>query len=402
MSTLKTTLLPVCILLITFLTACGSGESEKSLQRENKLPFLIQVEEARDNKEAVFLSDFASNIEYIQPETSEKSLIGRNAHFYITSDYVFSTAFRQIILFNRIDGSFIREISQYGQGPDEYRNTYPYLHFNEAHQFTYVKNYSNKVVGLNASGGTDLELQLPMDDRTLVSSFAQLEPDLFVGFHSNFDCNQDIKLVLFKQNGEVVKTYKNHLTCVNDNPGSISFDFTEGTFYNWNKGVFFKENYNDTLFQVNQDSLRVRAIFNTGEHSMPYEDKKTIVENGSWKTYFSISYVDETADYIFFTMGFRGESHSGYYDKARNITKLADLKGSKDNRFSNDLDDFLSFKPLYATESNKLVGYLEAPEVLEWFEDNPEKAAKLPPHLKQFENMQEDDNPIIMIVTLKD
>lgn len=390
------------ILLALLLTACGSGESKKSLQAENKPPFLIEVEKARDNREAVFLSDFASKIEYLQPETSDKSLIGRNAHFYLTSDYVFSTAFRQIYLFDRTDASFIREISQYGQGPDEYRNTYPYLHFNEAHQFTYVKNYRNKVIGLNASGGSDLELQLPMDDRTLVSSFAQLESDLFAGFHSNYDCNQGIKLVLFKRSGEVVKTYKNHLTCVNDDPGSISFDFTEGTFYNWNKEVFFKENYNDTLFQVNQDSLRVRAIFNTGENSMPYEDKKKMVTDGSWKAYFSISDLDETNNYVFFTMNFRGEAHSGYYDKTRNITKLADLKDSKDNRFSNDLDGFLSFKPLYATEDNKLVGHIEAPDVLGWLEDNPEKAARLPAHLKRFENIKEDDNPIVMIVSLKD
>lgn len=397
----KIRLLSSIVLLISLLAACVKEESKKSLPTENKPPFLIEVEKAREIREVVFLSDFASKIEYIQPEASEQSLIGRNAHFYITADHLISTAFRQILLFDRESGSFIKEVSQYGQGPDQYRNTYPYLHFNEQSQAIYAKSNGKKMIGLDVSGNTALEFQYPMDDRTLVDAFAQLAPDLFVGYHSNYDCKQDIKLVIFNGNGEVLNTYKNHLTCVNDNPGSISFDFTEGTFYHWNKKVFFKENFNDTLFQVSRDLLQTRAIFDCGESSLPYEDKKNL-ESGSWQAYFSISGVDETKDFIFFNMSFRGENHSAYYDKVSDITKVVDPKDSKNHRFSNDIDGFLPFKASYATEDGKLVGYMEAPEVARWFEDNPEKAAKLPANLKRFESITDDDNPIVMIVSLKD
>ncbi len=398
----KIRLLSSSILLITLLVACGKEESKKSLPAENKPPFLIEVEKAREMREAVFLSDFASKIEYIQPEASEQSLIGRNAHFYITADHLISTASRQILLFDRESGNFKEEIGQNGSGPGEYRSTYPYLHFNETSQATYVQNNKRKILGLDASGNAVIEFNLPMNDSTLVSSFAQLTPDLFVGFHSNYDCNQNIRLVIFNESGEVIKTYKNHLTCVNHEPGSIFFDLGEGIFYNWNKQTFFKESYNDTLFQVSRGSLQTRAIFDCGEGSLPYEDKTKDLQNDLSQAYFSISDIDETKDLIFFNMSLKGEIHSAYYDKVRGITKVADPKDSDSHRFSNDVDGFLPFRASYISEDGKLVGYMEAPEVAQWFEDNPEKAAELPANLKRFQSITDDDNPIVMIVSLKD
>jgi len=44
---------------------------------------------------------------------------------------------------------------------------------------------------------------------------------------------------------------------------------------------------------------------------------------------------------------------------------------------------------------------MEAYEILEWFENNPEKAAKLPAHLKALSKLKEDDNPVVVIVKLK-
>ncbi|GAB5527289.1 MAG: 6-bladed beta-propeller [Roseivirga sp.] len=398
----KIHLLSSSVLLITLLAACGTSESKTSLKVKNEPPFLIEVEKARDVREAVFLSDFASKIEYIQPEVSKQSLIGRNAHFYITADHLVSTARRQILLFDRESGSFLKEVGKYGQGPDEYRSTYPYLHFNETSKATYVQNNSRKILGLDASGNTVTAFQLPMDDNTLVSSFVQLAPDLFAGYHSNYDCNQDIKLVIFNENGEVIKTYKNQLTCVNHEPGSIFFDLSEGTFYNWNKQAFFKESYNDTLFHVSREALQTWAIFDCGESSLPYEDKTKDLQSDPSQTYFSISDIDETKDFIFFNMTFRGETHSAYYDKVRDITKVTDPMDSENHRFLNDVDGFLPFRASYATEDGKLVGYMEAPEVAQWFEDNPEKAAKLPANLKRLESTSDDDNPIVMIVSLKD
>ena len=36
------------------------------------------------------------------------------------------------------------------------------------------------------------------------------------------------------------------------------------------------------------------------------------------------------------------------------------------------------------------------------FSENPEKASNLPPHLQKFRNINENDNPVVMIAKLKE
>jgi hypothetical protein len=48
------------------------------------------------------------------------------------------------------------------------------------------------------------------------------------------------------------------------------------------------------------------------------------------------------------------------------------------------------------------MGYTDAWKVEQWFKDNPEKAAQLPPHLKKLESLTESDNPVVMIARMKE
>lgn len=391
-----------CILFTLLIYACGSNESKNKTTEANEPPYLIKVEAAEKEKGEVFLSDFAESIEYVQLETSEETFIGRRAHFYLTQEHVISSAFRQILLFDKADGSFIQEIGKYGQGPEEYSSTYPNLHFNEKEEVTYVRDNKREPWGLDASGNIKVKFKFPADDQNLVSGFIQIEPNLFAGYHPNYDCNQELKLVLFDKEGKVVKTYKNRLSCINPEPGAIFFNVGGGEFYHWDDRVFFKENYNDTLFHVGVNSLDVQAIFDCGEYSVPYEDKIGLSDKSKSQKHFLVSDPDEIPGFIFFKLDFEGKTRSAYYDKTRNTTKMAFRQEEENSRFSNDINDFLPFSVDYATEDGKLVGHMEAPDVLEWFEMNPEKADKLPSNLKRFANIKEDDNPIVMIVSLKD
>lgn len=388
--------------ILVFIFACQSNSTEKNTEKANLFPYQIDLETAEREKGVVALSEFAKSVTYIPLETNEASLIGRNSYVYLTEEHILTTAFRQIYLFDRSTGHFIREVGKYGQGPDEYRNTYPWLHFNDQEQVAYVRSNSKKTWGLDMNGSKRLELEAPMDDHTLVNGFSRLDQDLYVGFHSNYDCQQTDKLIVFNGKGEVLNTFTNHLTCVNTAPGSISFNSTEGSFHNWSGQVYFKETFNDTLFQVTQNTLEVQAIFNSGEYTIQYQDKISTAFDNNADPYFKVSRIDQTRNYIFFRLKYKGESYSAYYDKNTRLTKVAEQPEAKNHGFTNDLDGFLPFRASYATEGGKLVSHVEAPDVLEWFEDNPEKATRLPAHLKRFENIKQDDNPIVMIVSLKD
>ena len=70
--------------------------------------------------------------------------------------------------------------------------------------------------------------------------------------------------------------------------------------------------------------------------------------------------------------------------------------------FENDIDNFIPFQFYSINNSGELVGFQEAYIVKKWFDENPDKAAKLPPNLQKLKNIKETDNPIVMIAKLKE
>ena len=59
-------------------------------------------------------SDLIQDPEYIPLETNDSCLIRNGATFYATDDYIVSIARRQIYLFDRRTGRFVREIGKAG------------------------------------------------------------------------------------------------------------------------------------------------------------------------------------------------------------------------------------------------------------------------------------------------
>jgi len=383
--------------IIAIFTQCGSPENQITTQG---LPYTIKVAEAYQQGAEVPLSQFAESIEYIPLETTEGSLIGNNASFYLFGDYIISIAFRQVYLFDRKSGAFIKELKRYGQGPDEYSNTQPNIHIDEERGVVYLKDNRNVSLGLNVKGETSLSFKTPQGAGAYIMGYAQLNDDLFVGFQANPVCEEKVKLMIFNKNGEVVKTFANHLQCEQDDLGSISFDSSEGAFYRWNGQVGFKESYNDTLFMVSPDSLSSKAVFKSGKYGIAYKDKKRMgMEAG--KDYHLITDLDETVDHLFFQLYFREKMHSGLYNKTTGETRVVRSDKSEINGFYNDLDNFLPFRLKYATDNLQGVGFVEAPDVITWLEANPEKAKALPARLKPLSKLKEDDNPVVMVIKFK-
>lgn len=68
----------------------------------------------------------------------------------------------------------------------------------------------------------------------------------------------------------------------------------------------------------------------------------------------------------------------------------------KNNRIKNDMQGSLPFYPETRIADDVLLYYLEASEVLELAEEDPSIL-----EYEQLKNLKEDDNPVLMIVTLK-
>lgn len=384
-----------CSLFIT--TSCGNNELGNSTSGKDLK--VLDLVEAYDNRDEVPLSLFANSIEYIPLETNKESLIGRGPIFQLAKEQIILSASNHVLVFSREDGRFIKEIGSRGEGPDEYRVIARY--FRENASITYVK--SNKYnFGLNIEGEIVDRIHAPYEDSVLVMNFVHLTDSTFIGFHGNYNCNQKYKLIFFKANGEITKTIENQFDCELKNPDSFHFLGREGQFPKYRDKVWFKESFNDTLFQVHNDYLAPKAVMNLGSKGIAYKDRINLSSAESQFDYFKVQILDITENQLFFQLSTQGQTFNGIYNFETEEILLSDIGRTEMHGFVNDLDNFLPFVPQYATDNNQLVGYIEAPDVLAWFKENPEKAAQLPDNLKKLGEVKSDDNPVVMIVNLKD
>ncbi|MCF6357374.1 MAG: hypothetical protein L3J54_06150 [Draconibacterium sp.] len=77
-------------------------------------------------------------------------------------------------------------------------------------------------------------------------------------------------------------------------------------------------------------------------------------------------------------------------------------KNAQINGFENDIDGFMPFYPTSISNRDELIGILEPYKIRQWIDENPDKAARLPPHLQKFRNIKDTDNPVLMLVKLKE
>jgi hypothetical protein len=84
--------------------------------------------------------------------------------------------------------------------------------------------------------------------------------------------------------------------------------------------------------------------------------------------------------------------------------KQTKFAGARCIGFSNDLDQFIPIgtdKIFYINKNDEFVTAIPALEVKRWFDQNPEKATKLPQHLYAFRDIKAEDNPVIVVAKLK-
>ena len=185
--------------------------------------------------------------------------------------------------------------------------------------------------------------------------------------------------------------------------GKFMFEYMDGTkiFYPskfevlWSvdKDVYFREVFSDTIFRIKDRELEPSFVFNLGERHFPIE-KHGYPE--STKDYLVVTYVMETTDLIYFqcVKDMYGEFHyyNGLYRKANGEVLMS--KGKDD--FTDDLTNFIPFRPIVHTEKGEFVGILKVEDIQEWLEEHPE--TKLEGALAPLKDLAFDANPVIVIV----
>jgi len=360
---------------------------------------IIRVNDAKQVR--INLSDYVATLEYVPLETKEECLIDRFPRFYVLNDYIVVTTSRQCFLFNR-NGKFIREIGRPGRGPDEYFFTTAGEVINEKNQTILMQGW-NQTMEYSFSGTVNRYIVKTPDSSPAI---AYLSDSIWVQAVPNYSGNA-INQLVFTNQEKVIDSIPNHqfFTPLDSNAfGGFGIEFG---FYRYRDDLYYKNMFNDTLFKIKDRKLYPVWIFDMGQYHLSRSvmaNMNTFRQEAS--RYNWLQYVWEADPFLLFSIArARGDS-TFVYDKRKNqvfvMEKEQTLKG-----FYNDIDGGMPFWPSHITQKQEMVSFLypdAMKEMLtnEYFGRKSIRDNNAHLRLKELLSIiNEDDNPIVVIATLK-
>lgn len=351
-------------------------------------PVVINLAKAiSESPKEIMLNELASDIRYVPLETTDDCLM--NNEFYImqyTGEDIITSG---IFHFDK-NGKFLNKIGSKGQGPEEYLQGL-FAFGDWKNKLLYVQNWTT----LTCYGF----------DGTFVRSVPT--PQLNMGAAGLFDENHilysndiyyadkanPIQLYMVdSQNGKTVSKWRGHLE-ENKKYGMIltSRDF----MYNYDNSLFYKPALENVIFKILSPKKR-QLVYKFDCSGKDIDVSADEVDPKKRFQFLSVYWAKETAQYLFVNYGMKNISRLGIYDKEKktftNVTIKDNLAGGYD------------IHPTWTSDDNHLLMVYYAGGLLQDKEKRystgllPERKKELDELLK---NIKEDDNPVVILVTLK-
>ncbi len=379
--------------LILFLSVLSLFSFSQDINNRN-LNLLLQVVDLTKipgKNTAVKLSQIVSKITYLPLETKKESMIGPGVRFQLFDSIVVSSAHHQILTFDSGNGKFLKSIGEYGRGPNSFMNSKS-SYLKQGQLIITAKGWNYHLLEFSVNGEIVNKIKLDKYPRDI----AWLDNNLYAVYYKKVYNSDSLRLQIYdNQNNEVVFTLYDKRKFQYTPTRTTNYG---ASFYYYNNELSIKEYFNDTVFRVTTNKLIPAFVFKSGKYSPPFFEKHKF----DYTQYHNIRYILETEHLIFFQLYFKKRGYFCYYDKRKKRVMIPNYENLKINGFENDIDGFMQFHPTSLSSRNELIGFLEPYKIVQWFDENPDRAAKLPPHVQKLRNIKITDNPVVVIAKLKD
>ena len=371
-----------------------------------------------DNK----LSTFASEVRFISLDIDPPINELMTFDVQLTDDFVFLSSIYHIYQYDR-KGHFIQKIGDRGEGPAEYITLAPPLQIDYNEQSIYALDINRRrVIVYNFDGTfnrafrTEFQGNIAIIDSTTIAFRQSIE--------ERFQAKAPF-VIFTDRNGKNEKIYYSHLYPVISRNEAEIFGPESSLLWEYAGQSYYLEYGADTIFRISRNSLDPIWIL-TGELKL---DKKELFLRERGKKLANFSYVVrsnagifESNQFLIFKLSDSQENFYMIYDKVsgefhRTYDKDASIRertspsgrvqtlSKKMDFFIDDLISGIHFNPNYQS-MGKAIALIPATtvaenrnEILQHIASHPsEESARLKPIIEQ---MDEEDNPLVMIVTFK-
>jgi transposase-like protein len=382
---------------------------DKDEQKSNIPLQSIDIVANTNNFKQANLSQFSGDIKYIPLETKEDALLRVTYNFDISDKHIVITDGTSCLLYD-LTGHFIRKFGTKGRGPEEYQYISNLTISNDK---KIIFTSSQDLFEFNTDGSFSSKYSRFIDPKFYLSTWHLVNDSLLLCVFDNLSGRDEFKALLVSKNGVVKQKLRNYE--VLENKGSRIFNGIP-KIYEFNKSVYLKEQFNDTLFSLNKNyELTPQFTFNLGKLKMP-PDVRTVFSEWTKRMndYVLINETFQTPDYLLLNvnLGNRGSSKTlGIFNKKSKEFFFCQSTNSENplskGGFINDIDAGPMFFPVKMINDYTMAMIIEAKQLKDYLKSSDFKNnnPKFPDKKKQLEELgnklTEFDNPILVLVTFK-
>lgn len=370
------------------------------LRAQTTIPFAKGVEEKKEIK----LSTIASHIKYIPLETTDDNLLNLedcDLMVDFAGKYLFVCDGHHIYQFTP-EGKYIRKIGKRGQGPGEYRKHILAVVYDETKEHIIVTDFLGRKAIVFSFEGKYL---YDFDIKGKIYAF--LPPAGLYGYTGNYVFSKErtgVDLIMMNDEGKKKKEFRfNYLK-----GKRYPFIFDDGLFYTYRGNVYYKNPFENQIFRI-EDRKKVLAYeLDLGTHAKyEKEDPQKVVvdkEKGvgsvlltdAGKKRFTFRSLFETDSYVYIRYYQEQEGRLGLYDKRTGQVVRVRSGKMKEDGFVDDLEGGVPFMPARGNEK-VMINKISAERLLEKASSSQARGSLK----KAMENLLEDDNPVLQVITLK-
>lgn len=363
----------------------------------------INIFEAEEGR--ISISEIVEDITYI-PLASDSILAYIMNVVYFDGDYFVKDNKSKFLRFDR-DGNLLNQIGRRGRGPGEYRYASDFV----IHPITgkiYISGGKPDQIMVFSRYGKFLKaIDLT---KTYATSLGVSGENLFLFYLNSAEHNEE-NMELLDADGNSIKSYPNKYKFER---GRAMVAFSgECVTYLLEDKLHFKEIFSDTIFCIDGQNMSPKLILNSEDKGFTPEKRMKVIEEvsadleslgESMTNSVKQSNLFETTNFLFYDYGYNKKGRVLIYNKSTGKTVEIDSQEG----IKNDWDGGPNIQLKMAKDDNTVFSWISAFELKRYVASNEFKISttKYPEKKKKLEqlanSLDENDNPVLMLVKLKE
>ncbi len=404
-------------LLVLLVTSCNTktNVSYRALKANNNL-HTINLSKIAEKEELSIDSVFYEP-RYITLETTNQSLISEISKMIVRNDTIYimdASKVQQTIFAFNIKGKFLYRINARGQGPGEYSKIHDFYVDNDNKQIGILSFSEIYKYDFNGKFIEKLKLRKHyLTEVTYSSGYIYGRKDAYSGFSGKV-----YAIKVFDPQGNLIYDDYPEDKNIMNSPIKNGRSKTHLTIYN--DKVFFHPFYNDTIYEIQKDNIKLFLNVDFGKYKISPKEMNTILqqsEESQRKKYLKL--VNST-QYVSFgiTNLVMGDNYLWLeFPKSSLYGCFYSLKSQKIKLYNtwnrNSKNFFFTPRIFMAVKGKDFYSYIASNDIMTMKKlyNDPKKRKQIFSNLsdkqiawveKYMVNYTLEDNPIIMVFSLKD